>query len=631
MHVSSGSMLLLALSRPEGAERFPSLFADAMQLSMRPLSPKAAASLARAVLGDAGTAENIQRIVELAAGNAFYLEELIRAVADGHGDLPETIVLMAQARLSALDPDARRVLRGASIFGEAFSAADVAALEGTEAAALWLQPLVEREVLVRAGDGSLSFRHALLREAAYASLTDDDRVLGHKLAARQLEKRGVRNAMSVADHHARGGEPRAAAAAYVRAAEQSLEAGDFDGPAVAFERARACGAEGKVLGQLEGLAARAAWLRGDMAESERLGREALGHLDSGDPVFYDVIADLGNALQGRLDHAGIEELSHMLLTRPAPKPASPSYARALSLCYTLVIQNTPHAPLAARLSAAVDAVTAEPGHDALIEARLAVARAFGAVVRRNPNAAELFELAASRMEEVGRGEIARMQRNAMGTALGWLGDWEKAAEMLAAIPEAGGRAWLWTRVTLGWSLAQLGRLDEATATVERVVGAGGDDAFLVVECHLTLARIEILRGLPRDAAARVAVCLGDATLPKPIVARLHAVGFEAASAFDAERARAHGRAVEAALEDSVALVEDAVYVRQIGAESKLAGNDVAGARKLLDDALELIRGYALQIEDARARERFLQRVRENARVLELARSLEMDDPSPENH
>jgi hypothetical protein len=621
-HTGAGSLVLFALSRPEGVERFPSLFDEAVtHLSMRPLPAKAATSLARAVLPDAD-AQTIERVVTLAAGNAFYLEELIRAVAEKRAELPQTIVLMAQARLSALDADARKVLRAASIFGEAFTQDDVGALESTAPAARWLSELATREVLVRAGEGAFSFRHALLREAAYASLTEDDRVLGHRLAARRLEERGERDAMSIADHWARGKEPLPAIAAYVRAAERALESGDFDAPNVALDRATACGADSAARALLEGLAARAAWLSGDMPESERLGRAALGKLDPASPVFYDVIADLGNALQGRLDHAGVEELARIILDRPAPKPINASYARAMSLCYTLVVQNAPDKEIAKRLTAEIDRLAALPDQDALIQARLAVARAFGAVVNRSPAAAELFELAARRMEEVGNAEIARMQRNSLGTALGWLGCWEEAALMLRAVPEAGGRAWLWTRVTLAWTLAQLGELDEAIALLDRVVAAGGNDVFLIVESRLVRARVEIKRGHAREALTEVDAALEDESLPKAIVARLHAVGWEAATSFDAERAAKHGRALESLLaEADVTLVEDAVYVRQIAAEASLVEGNRERARSRLAEARALVDAYAVQIPDAKERERFFTRIRENARVLELEREI----------
>ena len=182
-----------------------------------------------------------------------------------------------------------------------------------------------------------------------------------------------------------------------------------------------------------------------MVESERLGREALGKLRPGQTAWYHVIADLGNAMQGRLDHTGVEALSLALLDGPVPKPPTAAYSRAVSLCYTLVIQNTPATPLAQRLTSAIDALAqaADPS-DSLVGARVAVARAFGAVVRREPSAA-LFELAASRMELVGNSEIARMQRNSQATALGWLGAWEEAIAVLERVSESlvargGGRA-----------------------------------------------------------------------------------------------------------------------------------------------------------------------------------------------
>ena len=59
--------------------------------------------------------DSVARIVEQSEGNAFYLEELIRWVAEGRGDvLPETILAMAQSRLKRLETDARRILRGAN-------------------------------------------------------------------------------------------------------------------------------------------------------------------------------------------------------------------------------------------------------------------------------------------------------------------------------------------------------------------------------------------------------------------------------------------------------------------------------------------------------------------------------------
>jgi hypothetical protein len=135
------------------------------------------------------------------------------------------------------------------------------------------------------------------------------------------------------------------------------------------------------------------------------------------------------------------------------------------------------------------------------------------------------------------------------------------------------------------------------------------------------ARIEIMQGRVREAADEVDGALADESLPPAIVARLHAIGWEATHGLDRERAEKHGRAIEALLAQNVALVEDAVYVRQIAAEASLAEGNRERAKARLDEARSLVDAYAAQIDDAGERERYLTRVRENARVIELDREL----------
>ena len=48
--------------------------------------------------------------------------------------------------------------------------------------------LKRRAAATLSGERELSFRHALVREAAYASLTSADRTLGHRLAGGWLER-----------------------------------------------------------------------------------------------------------------------------------------------------------------------------------------------------------------------------------------------------------------------------------------------------------------------------------------------------------------------------------------------------------------------------------------------------------
>ncbi|HEY6039116.1 MAG TPA: AAA family ATPase, partial [Kofleriaceae bacterium] len=212
-------LFVLALARPEVHELFPKLWLErgAHELRLDELTKKGSERLVRGVLGDTATDALVARLVEQAAGNAFYLEELIRATAEGKGDaMPETVLAVVQSRLERLELDARRVLRAASVFGQRFWRGGVMALLGDAARATgtaeWLDELCERELVTRiapprlAGQDELQFRHSLVREAAYAMLTDTDRKLGHQLAGEWLAHAGEGDPFVLADHFERGGD-----------------------------------------------------------------------------------------------------------------------------------------------------------------------------------------------------------------------------------------------------------------------------------------------------------------------------------------------------------------------------------------------------------------------------------------
>ncbi len=233
--LSERPFVVLALGRPEMEEAFPDLWSrrEVQSLRLGGLARRAAEELVTMALGRSLAVEDVARVVEQAGGNAFYLEELIRALAEGRGDrLPETVLGMVEARLEALPAEARRLLRAASVFGEAFSKGGALALLGEgeriDAARTWLPWLVDREVLVRRGtarsavEEEYAFRHALLREGSYAMLTADDRVLGHRLAAEWMAGTGSgadARAVIVGEHFFRAEAWDEAALAFTRGGE----------------------------------------------------------------------------------------------------------------------------------------------------------------------------------------------------------------------------------------------------------------------------------------------------------------------------------------------------------------------------------------------------------------------------
>ncbi|WP_437516524.1 hypothetical protein [Sorangium sp. So ce1099] len=176
-------------------------------------------------------------------------------MAEGKGAaLPETVLAMVQSRLEGLGAGERRVLRAASVFGEVCWEGGVAALSGnaTQAAEMRerLAALVEREILVRReesrlpGEPELAFRHALLRDGAYAMLTDADRALGHRLAGEWLERHGEGDALVLAEHFERGGERPRAAGHYRAAARQAHHGSDLRAAITHAERGLSCDTTG---------------------------------------------------------------------------------------------------------------------------------------------------------------------------------------------------------------------------------------------------------------------------------------------------------------------------------------------------------------------------------------------------
>ena len=204
-------VLVLALARPEVRDAFPRLWENRNMLGIRlaGLPAAAAARLVRQVLGDSLDAALAERIVERAGGNAFYLEEMIRAVADGRSHaLPDPVLAMVQARLDLLSAPERAVLRAASVLGETFSRRDVEALlDGNlhpAQVSACLDAVVSKEILTTSrggrfgGEPELAFRHALLRDGACALWSESGRRVAHLRAAAWLEEVGEDDAVDLA-------------------------------------------------------------------------------------------------------------------------------------------------------------------------------------------------------------------------------------------------------------------------------------------------------------------------------------------------------------------------------------------------------------------------------------------------
>lgn len=294
--------VVFVFARKEVDDRFPDLWQQRQRfrILLRGLGKRACEQLIREVLDVALTSEQEARIIAQAAGNALFLEELIRAFAEGKGDSsPDTVLAMLQARIGRLTSEVQMALCSASVFGSSFSSSGVAALAKARLdldLPSALQELVEAEIISPqrdsrlTGDADFTFRHDLVRDAAYALLTDRDRVAGHFLAAQFLERSGHPEAALLAEHYRRGDAPQEAAVWYRRAAEQALAANELGAARERAQSAIDAGVKGEARGQLYSLQATAAyWLRDDRA-TQRYADLALSCLVKGSTEYYHAVA-----------------------------------------------------------------------------------------------------------------------------------------------------------------------------------------------------------------------------------------------------------------------------------------------------------------------------------------------------
>jgi class 3 adenylate cyclase/tetratricopeptide (TPR) repeat protein len=286
-HATRAGRLVLATARPSILERHPEwcrgggepVWRRPRVLDLQPLAPVHAAALVRALVGDALPPDLVQTVVERSDGNPLFVEELLRSwIATGvlspaddgwrlsavTGEIvfPSTVQALYSGQLDDLAPSERDAVRRVSVAGRRFPLAVLGRLGVT-------QPEAEIDALRRRAfvtgpepdviyGTSFVFRHALLRDAGYASLSRAERAHLHVAMARWLEGKAATAEAAVAElvgrHYAaalealptvgaevdgldRAGLARRAAEWFERAALSALRLAAYDASALLLRRA----------------------------------------------------------------------------------------------------------------------------------------------------------------------------------------------------------------------------------------------------------------------------------------------------------------------------------------------------------------------------------------------------------
>jgi len=243
--VAGTRTLFLATFRPEFHARWMQR-SHYQQLPLLPLGEDATAELLRDLLGpDMSLRDLAARISERAAGNPFFAEELVQALADQGalaGErgayrlgravdtvvLPPTVQAVLAARIDRLPEREKEVLQIAAVIGREFSEAVLRQVTDPPADALAsvIANLARAELVYEAAmfpETVYAFKHPLTQEVAYGSQLGERRRRVHAAVARAIEagdpaKLDERAAL-IAQHWETAGETLAAAMWHQHAAE----------------------------------------------------------------------------------------------------------------------------------------------------------------------------------------------------------------------------------------------------------------------------------------------------------------------------------------------------------------------------------------------------------------------------
>lgn len=634
-------LMVLALGRPEVHNIFPGLWKERCvhELHLPELTAAASERLVRAVLGMRASPDVVENIVERSGGNAFYLEEMIRAVAAGRTALiTDTVLAMVQAWIEHLAPAGRRLLRAASVFGQVFWRGGVQTLLGAGAepahVLAWLEDLTRQEIISRRsasrfpGDDEYVFRSEVMRDAAYGMLTEDDKTLGHRLAASWLLEAGESDAAALAEHLERGGERDRAVAWHRRAAEQALEGNDFAAALASTERAMACGAKDAVAGALLRIQAEAHKWRGNNAEAERCAAEAMRRLPRGSRSWSMAAADLATVAAKMGHHDRLLLVAGEIRAITAEQEDREAHAIA---CARVAIQllHTGHlAPAEDLLAAAESEVQALGEAEPAALAPIYQARAIRSMFTGDVGAfLGLMHAAAQSFARAGDRRSASTQRANVAYAHIELGAYAEAERILREVIALAERLNLQdlaagSRHNLGIALARLGKFEEARAMETRAlkVAATQNNRRLESGCRTYLAAILFLArdldGAEREA--RAAVDILSAAPPM----RAHALAILGRVLVVAGRPREALHATQEAMSlmRSASGIEEGESMAWLAhIEALLACGHAEDFKAALPVARDRLRTRAEQISDPGWRTSFLYHVPENARILELAR------------
>jgi hypothetical protein len=495
---------------------------------------------------------------------------------------------------------------------------------------------VEREILVRrpesrfAGEEELSFRHALLREGAYATLTEADRALGHRLAGEWLEARGEQDARALATHFEKGGDGPAAGRHYLRAAQQASWGLDGLELAALARRGLALKLPGELrMGLLGALCETAIWQPDLSASVQREAEELMLAAPRGSAPWAQAVAARlsGAAVAGKMDGvlALVAELERVEVMPDAV------YPMAITLSFAIhAFELSGRSPAREALIARHEAVSSAAGDQSTVAMSLFHVT-MAACELRDGNPAGMLEherKCRGLARQCGHRRMAGVAVVGMAMSIFALGAPEEAERMfrelsLSDIEFGAGSAY--RPFTLAWLLADRGETGEARAVAMQLVTSGRDRGLLLDEGRGRWVLAEVLRraGALEEAEREVeaALALLDRVCPADVsgvLATKAAVLLAQGRPGEALAAAEEGVSRQAAMGLYDQFFRGS-FVKLVHVESLQESGRHDEARAALASARARLLAIAAKIKEPAYQKSFLENVPENRRIFDLAR------------
>lgn len=513
---STAHSWLMLVSRRDDEGGF--VTAEGQKIELGPMLAEDLAELInRATVSAPLRPHELELVVGRAGGNPLFAEEIVRAARQvgSFEAVPDSLEAAIAAQVDALDHEARRVLRYATVLGSSFSLRSLAALLSAEDLAVDAAVLARLErFLAPDGDDGLRFRVGLMHKTAYEGLAFRLRVRLHRAAGEAMERRAsdpATKADSLAIHFSMAGD-HGRAWRYARMAAERAASAYANADAARLYRMALDAA--RKLTEIDAAELVRVWTqRGDVCRLAGLFDDALAAYREA----YKLVGDdpVGRAELLRLralarDRAGaftqaVRELSSgmRLLAGIDTPEAARTRARLASFAAMIRFGQERYQDALEQGRAAAEAARKAGEQEALARALVA---AGSAQLSMGAGGTERMAEALQIYEELGDLSSEAMVRNNLGIGAFIEGRWDEALSWYegarAAELKAGNFVGAASAASnCGELYAKQGRLDEAEPILReaiRVMRASGfHDGAAYAEIHL--GRVLVERGAARQA------------------------------------------------------------------------------------------------------------------------------------